>query len=132
MPTEPKTQCIDDVREQTEQTACRGSTQEKPVSWMSFEAMTVYPRHGDETPVEACGPMQISANAEFYVGATRATNTTGEMQGLIEVLFWLNICVEQGLIQAYSAVISTVDSLCAKGSLRTISCQGKTVCSPHC
>ena len=50
--------------------------------------MTAYPRHGDEPREEVCGPVQISANTEFYVGATHAANNM--MQGLIEALIWLH------------------------------------------
>ena len=38
----------------------------------------------------------------------------GEMQGLIEALFWLYTCEEQGVLQASSAVMITVDSLYVK------------------
>ena len=41
--------------------------------------------------------------------------TLGEMQGLIEALFWLNTRVEQGILQVYSAEMITVDSLYVKG-----------------
>ena len=55
--------------------------------------MTVYPCHGDQPREEVCGPVQISANTEFYVSATHAVNNM--MQGVIEALVWLNTCVEQ-------------------------------------
>ena len=76
-----------------------GSYRGTPV-W-GFAAMTAYPRHGDKPRVEACGPFQISAGAEFYDGATRARNTD-EIQGLIEV------------IQTSSALMVTVDSFYVK------------------
>ena len=79
----------------------------------SFTSMTVHPRHGDQPREEVCGPVQISENTEFYVSATHAANNM--MQGLIEALFWLNTCVEQRVLQAYSAVMMTVSSPCVKG-----------------
>ena len=65
--------------------------------------------------VEACGPVQISKGENFYIGATRVTNNTAEMQGVIEALFWLNTCVERGTLHADYDVLITVDSLCVKG-----------------
>ena len=64
---------------------------------------------------EACGPVQINTGERFYIGATRVTNNTAEMQGVIEALFWLNTCVEQGALQAANDVLITVDSLHVKG-----------------
>ena len=52
----------------------------------------------------------------FYIGATRVTNNTGEMQGVIEALFWLNTCVERGTLHADDGALITVDSLCVKGA----------------
>ena len=49
--------------------------------------------------MEACGPVQTAEGAEYYVGVVRATSDTAEMQALIEVLFWLNSCVEQKCFQ---------------------------------
>ena len=43
------------------------------------------------------------------------TNSTAEMQGVIEALFWLNTCVEQGALRATNDVLITVDSLHVKG-----------------
>ena len=75
-----------------------------------FAAMKTSPRHGDKRLVEACGRVRLSTGDEFCVGAARATNNTGEMQGLIEALSWPNSCVEQGVLQACSALMTTVDS----------------------
>ena len=52
---------------------------------------------------------------QFYIGATGATNNTGEMQALIEALLWLTSCVEQKVLQRRSAVMITADSLCVNG-----------------
>ena len=52
---------------------------------------------------EACGPVQINTGDKFKVGATRVTNNTAEMQGVVEALFWLNTCVH-----ATSDVLITV------------------------
>ena len=49
------------------------------------------------------------------VGATRVTNNTAEMQGVIEALFWLNTCVEQGALHATNDMPTTVDSLHVTG-----------------
>ena len=46
----------------------------------------------------------------FNVGATRAANNTGEMQGVFEAPLWLKTCVEQD-----SAVMIAEDSLHVKG-----------------
>ena len=54
--------------------------------WIFFAVIAANPRHGDKLLAEACGPVQTSAGGDFCVGATRATNNTGEMQGLIEGL----------------------------------------------
>ena len=40
--------------------------------------------------VSACGLVQTNIDGEFWVGATRSTNNTAEMQALIEALCWLN------------------------------------------
>ena len=45
--------------------------------------------------VEACGAVQINTGENFYIAATRVTNNTAEMQGVIEALFLLTTCVEQ-------------------------------------
>ena len=79
--------------------------------------MRACPRGGEKPLVEAHGPVQPSAEGVFYVGATRAVNNinnTGEMQGVIEALFWLNTCVEQGVLQV-SAEMITEDTLHVKG-----------------
>ena len=57
-----------------------GSARELPrkrqcAGWR-FEAMTAYPCHEDK-PEEACGPVQTSADADFYPGATYATINIG-------------------------------------------------------
>ena len=78
------------------------SRKRQRVGW-GFAAMKTSPRHGDKRLVEACGRVRISTGDEFCVGATRATNNTGEMQGLIEALSWPITCVEQGALQACSA-----------------------------
>ena len=77
--------------------------------------MTKRPRYRDKPMIEACGPVQIKKGEEFYIGATRATNNTAEMQGVIEALFWLNSCVERGTLQADADVLFTVDSRYVKG-----------------
>ena len=51
---------------------------------------------------------------EFYIGATRVTNNTAEMHGVIEALFWLNTCVERETLHADDDVLITVDSLYIK------------------
>ena len=65
--------------------------------------------------VEACGKVQINTGENFYIGATRVTNNTAEMQGVIEALLWLNMCVERETLHANNDVLITVDSLCVKG-----------------
>ena len=65
--------------------------------------------------IEACGPVQITKGEQFYIGATRATNNTAEMQGVIEALIWLNSCVERGTLHADDDVLITVDSRHVKG-----------------
>ena len=57
--------------------------------------------------VEPCGPVQNNTGEDFHIGATRVTNDTAEMQGVVEALFWLNTGVERRLI--------TADSLYVKG-----------------
>ena len=77
--------------------------------------MTKRPRPGDKPLVVACGPLQICKGENFYIGATRATNNTAEMQGVIEALFWLHTCVERETLSVNSNVLITVNSLCVKG-----------------
>ena len=65
--------------------------------------------------MDLCKP---TADADFYVGATRAVNNAGEMQGLIEALFLAKyLCGACEQLQAYRAVMVTVDSQCVKGLL---------------
>ena len=73
------------------------------------------PRPRDRPMVEACGPVQINAGENFYIGATIVTNNTARCQEFIEALFWLNTCVEQGALHATNDVLVTVDSLHVKG-----------------
>ena len=68
----------------------RDETRTQKCAGWGFTAMTKRPRCGDKPMIEACGPAQITKGEEFYIGATRATNNTAKMQGVIEVLFWLN------------------------------------------
>ena len=72
--------------------------------------------HGrDEVPmVESCGPVQ-TVEGECCVGATRATNSTAEMQALIDALLWLSSCEEQKGLPLSSKVMITVDSQYVKG-----------------
>ena len=78
------------------------SRRQKCAGW-GFTAMKKPLRPGDQ-PMEAHGPVQI----------TRETNNTAEKQGVIEALFWLNTCVEQGALLATDDVLITVDSLNVK------------------
>ena len=71
------------------------SRREKCAGWC-FTAMKKLPRPGDKPTVEACGPVQTNTAERLYIGATRVTNNTAEMQGVIEALFRLNTCVEEG------------------------------------
>ena len=87
---------------------------ESETCWMGFTAMTNRPRLGGKPMMEALGPVQISKDEEFYIGATRVTNNTTEMQGVIEALFWLNACVERGTLHADDNVLITVDSVSVK------------------
>ena len=98
----------------TDGSALDESRTQKCAGW-GFTAMTKRPRLGDKPMVEACGPVQISKGGEFYIDATRVTNNTAEMQGVIETLFWLNTCVERGTLHADVHVLVTVDSLFVKG-----------------
>ena len=50
-----------------------------------------------------------------FTATTRPTHNTGEMQALIEALFWLSSFVEQNILQASNNVLFTVDSLYVKG-----------------
>ena len=59
------------------------SRKEKCAGWC-FTAMKKLPRPGDKPMVEACGPVQTSTAERLYIGATRVTNNTAEMQGVIE------------------------------------------------
>ena len=77
--------------------------------------MTQRPRCGDKPMFEACAPVRVRRGEEFYIGATRATNNSAEMQGDIEAIFWLNSCVEHGILNLEDDVLSTVDSLYVKG-----------------
>ena len=54
-------------------------------------------------------------HADLYVGATRATHNTAEMQGLLEALLWVISWVEQEVLQIQSSVMITVDSLHVRG-----------------
>ena len=80
-----------------------------------FTAMTKRLRPGDKPMVEACGPVQINTGENFYIGATRVTYNTAEMEGVVEALFWLRTCVERETVHANSDVLITVDSLYVKG-----------------
>ena len=95
--------------------SARNETRTQKRAGWGFTAMTKRPRLEDKPMIEACGPVQISKREEFYIGATRATNNTAEMQGVIEVLFWLNSCLERGTVHADDGVLITVDSLYVKG-----------------
>ena len=81
--------------------------------------------------VEACGPVQISKGETFYIGATRVTNNTAEMQGVIEAPFWLNTCVERRTLHATNDVLITIDSLYVKELIDEILLPEKTECSPR-
>ena len=60
-----------------------------------FAAMKTYRNDGGGSPiVSACGPVQTDESGEYWVGATRPTNNTAEMQAMIEALYWLNSCIE--------------------------------------
>ena len=77
--------------------------------------MNVFLRQGDKPLVEACSPVQTNESEAFSVVTTRPTHNTGEMQALIEALFWLSSFVEQNILQASNNVLFTVDSLYVKG-----------------
>ena len=111
------------------------SRREKCAGWC-FTAMKKLPRPGDKPMVEACGQVQTNTAERLYIGATRVTNNTAEMQGVIEALFRLNTCVEQGACHATNDVLITVDSLYVKGliekEIRGQRKQGaRYVASPH-
>ena len=92
-----------------------GSARKVTCAGWGFIAMKCY-RNGQGVPmVTVCGPVQMDEGGDFWVGATRATNNTSEMQALIEALYWLNSCVEDKKLPYYSKVMITVDSLCVKG-----------------
>ena len=87
--------------------------------------MTKRLRPGDKPMVEACGPVQINTGENFYIGATRVTYNTAEMEGVVEALFWLRTCVERETVHANSDVLITVDSLYVKGLIDEIYRQRK-------
>ena len=70
----------------TDGSAREVSRTRKLAGW-GFTTMTKRPRLGDTPMVQACGSVQISKGGKFYIGATRVTNNTAEMQGVIEALF---------------------------------------------
>ena len=91
----------------------------KCAGW-GFTAVTKRPRPGTNRwwrPVTSTN--QHGEN--FYIGATRVTNNTAEMQGVIEALFWLNTCVERGQLRNFSECNGSVKSS-LKISLRPFRC----------
>ena len=80
-----------------------------------FTAMKTYRNDAGAPIVSACGPVQTNEGEEFWVGATRATNNTADMQAVIEALYWLNSGIEGKHIPLSSKVMITVNSLCIKG-----------------
>ena len=57
---------------QTKEKTWERARQETNRMGYAMITMTTYPPHGDKPSVEACGPVQVSADDEFHVGATRA------------------------------------------------------------
>ena len=65
--------------------------------------------------IEACGPVQMKKEEVFYIGDMGATSNTAEMQGVIEVLFWMNSCVERCTLELDADVLFTTNSNYVKG-----------------
>ena len=81
-----------------------------------FNAMKTYRNDGSGAPiVSACGQVQTNEAGEYWVGATRATNNTAEMQAMFEAPSWLNSGIECKIFSSSTKVMITVDSLFVKG-----------------
>ena len=70
-------------------------------------------RKGSDLPLSLhADQFRRNEDAEFWVGATRATNNTAEMQALIGALYWLNSGIEDKSVSDDMKIIVTVESLC--------------------
>ena len=73
---------------------------------LGFTAMKTYRNDGGGAPI-------VLGNSGWE--PTRSTNSTAEMQAMIEALHWLNSCIEGKLYSPSTKVLITVDSLYVKG-----------------
>ncbi len=65
----------------------------------------------------ACGPVILDHKHPYFIGATGATNNTGELSGVVEVLLFLSSLVREGAVKEGTKVVFHTDSLYVLGLL---------------